>query len=641
MYATFTVIGLVPFLIAIEGLLDGWRALGDNAIIGIQVRSLLGGQLPLIGLPTTGENFGTGIESSHPGPIALYVLAPFVIVFGSHVGLAAGAAFVNSAAFVGSAWAGYRRGGLFLAGLTGVSLCLLARALGPYVLIDPISSNLGTFPTIAFALLTWAVLAGDRALLPAAVLAGTFTIQSHLAYVAMGGAVAAVLIVGLVVQLLRGGERPNRKTIITAGSLGAVLWAPVVIDQLFVSGNISSIIRTFTSGDGTPGRGLSFALGRLAYALGLPPLFARSSIGLDFLNDATVLGGLVAVVVLVLVLAAGFVRIPGRPDSRSLHMFAVVLVPLLLVSLYSAAKLPDPATVKAANLRWMWCAGLLVWLGAAWIGGQAALRATDRRGRLPDLVPIILAVLILAASAVALEGHERPARDAQAFDAAEVLAGALVGQPTGNFRVRYEGGPALLTVGPGFSYDLMSGGSTVFVDAGPFTRAYGEAASYDGQAVDGTYLVAATDEGLPILPAGFEPMAETSYPVAVGSDRMIQVVLGFQAGEPVSNEVPAYCEELLAKVDVPAVEALRENTVAGLAADALAEVNFDIDAPELTEKDRVALKVLQRDRDGVVAFFRRDPGRVLDDAMLRELAIEFPEFALAFQRLSEVVASCV
>lgn len=500
----------VPFVIAVMALIDGWQLLGDNAIIGLRVRNLITGDLPLTGLPSTGQNFGTGIESNHPGPLALYFLVPFVVVFGPTAGMAFGAAAINASAFGLAAWAGFRRGGVFLLTVVGLVLCVLARGLSPWTLIDPLSSNLGTFPSVAYALLAWAVLAGDRKLLPVTIAVGTFTLQAHLTYMAFGGGVTAVLALGLLTQWLSDRRNiPDRRTLIWSGVVGLVMWAPLLIDEFFGEGNISSIVRTFTASSGDPGMGWDFALRRLVRAVSVPPFFGQYIRGLDFLRPTPFWGIVLALPVVALVGLRLWQTRRGQ-GSAPLVLLTMVTIGVGLVSVYSASQLPSGATVKAANLRWMWTFGALWWLTALWALVGLLL---DKFGRPKPqrIVPVLIGVAVLGMSMVVIQAEVRPARDARAFGVARELSDAADKVPKGSYRIQYTGSKALVTVGPSFAYALRSAGSKVYVDAGIFGRGYGSSAIYTNQKVDGTYLVMAGPKGEVTLPLGYKVILKTSY----------------------------------------------------------------------------------------------------------------------------------
>lgn len=599
----------VPFLIAILALLDGWEVLGDNAIIGIRVRNLLGGDLPLTGLPSTGQNFGTGIESSHPGPLALYALVPFVVLFGQTAGMALGAAAINAGSFALAAWAGYRRGGVFLMAVVGFVLCVLARGLSPWTLVDPLSSNLGTFPSVAFALAAWAVLEGDRRLLPFAIVVGSFTFQAHLTYMAFGAGVSAVLLVGLVVQVMRDrATAPDRRTLVWSGLAAGVLWLPVLLDQFFGGGNISSIIRTFTESGGDPGMGWSFALRRLVHAVAVPPFFGQDVRGLDFLARTPLLGALLAIPV-VLFVAFRTWRTRGR--ALNLTMFVIVTAGVGLVSVYSAAQLPSGATVKAANLRWMWTFGALWWTTVVWAAVGAIL---DRIGRpRPErIVPVLFGATVVGMAIVLMAAQTRPARDARAFTVAAELRAEADEVPRGDYRIRYSGNQALLTVGPSFAYALRSSGSRVYVDAGLFGRGYGSGAIFTGQEVDLTYLVIAGPSGEIGVPDGYEVIFSTSY--REGNETIETMLATIEGGVDPARDplVAAFCEQtepidqrVQAAVAQLGAGADGASIPAGEAADVIEDLGLDeLDPDQAPEEVGAAMRGLIDRHDETIAELR-------------------------------------
>lgn len=663
-WALLTLTALVPVTVFVAAMLAGWRAVGDNAIIGMRVRDLLAGRLPLVGQPSTGENFGTGIQSNHPGPMALYVLAPFVAVLGSNAGLAFGAAFINATAMVASVWVGLRRGGLLLGSIVAVGLTMLAMALGPYVLIDPISSNLGTFASVAYVLLTWSVLSGDRRRLPLALVVGTFVSQAHLTYLAFGAAVTVVLLGGLAIQVLRGHRRRpfERRTIVWSVWIVLILWAPVLVDEFFGGGNLSSIVRTFTSSDGTGGRGTGFALSRLAYAVGIRPMFSHTSVGLAFLTRPGLLAVVSAVVVGLLFVGLALWSRKASGPVRSFGLYAVVVGVVVVVSVVTGAKLPNPATVKAANLRWMWTASLLLWIGVAWGLLQFGVARLVRR--LPDLVPILLAPVLLATGALANQTQVQRPRDANALGVARDLAGVAGRSSGGTVRVRYQGSPALVTIGPAFAYDLASNGSRVYVDAAPFSRAYGDAA-YDGQKVDGTYLVVADTDAIG-LPRGYDQVYAGSYPLRFGVDVRINVLVGWFAGggtppaatDPTSSQTttteatttttttlpprpddptPALCAAATATVGEVGSSLAAQDPKR--IADALERVDFSTwDLANAPADVRDAKDKLVALLPEVVAFLRETPAS--GDALLPAFLQRFPNFVTNFSVIGDYMDRC-
>ncbi|HEY4376674.1 MAG TPA: hypothetical protein VGM93_05930, partial [Acidimicrobiales bacterium] len=272
------VVTTAPALIsAVVAARRGWLPVGDNALIGLRISEVLRGHLPLIGQPSASQVVGAGPPTSHPGPIEFYLFTPFAALFGVRAALVLGAAGVNGAAMAGTTWVALRRGGLVAMGLASIVVLLVARSLSGNALHDPISSSIGTLPTLLLAFLAWSVTAGDDALLPLLVLVATFVMQDHLVYLALGGPLV-VWAVGTVAWRRRHGA-PRRPSPWTRPILAvvALAWLPVVVQELVGHpGNLTALAQTFThvnpAHHGASGGRLSFAIGRLAYSMAPPTL---------------------------------------------------------------------------------------------------------------------------------------------------------------------------------------------------------------------------------------------------------------------------------------------------------------------------------------------------------------------------------
>ncbi|MCU1371168.1 MAG: hypothetical protein JWO77_2362 [Ilumatobacteraceae bacterium] len=467
--ALVVVAALIPIAVGAAAAISGWRATGDNALIGLRVSDLLRGHLLTSGLPTTGENFGTGITSNHPGPLGFYLLAPFRLVYGVNAGLALGAAAINAAAWGIGVWVMTRRHGQIAGVLTLGIFGVLAYGLGAHILYDPISSNIAAFASVTLVIVTAAVIGGDWKLLPVFVVVASYVIQAHLTYVALGVPLVLVVAVALVVALAKKQPVPLRSLLISLG-VGLVLWAPVFWDQFFGTGNISSIIRTFTSED-AGGKGFGFAFGRLVHSVSPVPMFARPTgpIGnLGFLEAAGGVRTAIGVVLLLAFAAAVWHLWRTRSAYRPLAGLVVLVV---LASVYSASQLPDPATVKAANLRWMWTGGALVWLVLLVVAADLA----TRWWRAADLLAVAACLAVLGVLAGATSYWTVEVRDEPAFRAVDTLVSQVNEKlEPGTFIVKYQGEDALLNVGPPLVTDLIDDGFDARVSLGPFDRAYGD-----------------------------------------------------------------------------------------------------------------------------------------------------------------------
>jgi hypothetical protein len=506
-------LALVPLLSAAVVLAQGWRPTGDNALIGLRVNDVLTGHWPLIGQPTTGENFGSGIATSHPGPIEFYLVAPFVAVLGPSVGLALGAALINSVAFVGVAWLSFRRGGMGLMVLASVASVAMARSLGGNLLHDPVSSNVGSVAAFALLFAAWSIVAGDLRVIPAFVVAGTFVLQDHLSYLGTGAPVVA-LAVGLgiwwAVRIRRRGSNTGwlRLRLIVGAAVGLVLWSPVLIDEVFGDHNLTSIWRTFT-GKRTPGEGLRFALERLAEALAPWPLFSHRVAPLGYLHRPApheLVGGYL---VLAAVIALGVLA--WRRRDTTLSALAAVTVIAALAGTYTAIKLPVGAGIQASNLRWMWTVSAFAWVALAWMAWQVVPSFSQEVVRTPAMAIgaatiVVVGAIVVGSADLATDRDGRLARDTSTL-----IDHVEQNLPKGTYRIRYAGGSVVVSVGPALVHDLDHRGDTVLMDVGPFTRAYAEHRGYRGQKTDGTVLV--TAEASAAYPAGTRLLARQEFVV--------------------------------------------------------------------------------------------------------------------------------
>ena len=617
--------GSVPVLVALVGLVTGWHPSGASALVSLRVDALLHGHFPMAGMPATGEQLGGGVLVDQPGPAALYLLAPFVLLFGPVAGIALGAAAINSFALMVSCWAAFRRGGVFFAAMTGCFLCLLIRGLGPYSVIDPVGSSLGTLPFIAFVLVTWSILSGERRQLPLAVLLGSFTLQAHLTFLAIGGAVTVVLIAGVVTQGLSGGDRwPDHRARRWSGLIAVVFWLPVLFDQLVSSGNLTSILRMVTSGT-VSGAGPGYALGRLWVSVGLPPLFLRSAHGFTYLQDAGPITALTALAVLAGLVVAAVVPYRGRLVDPSLRAYGAVVGAALLGAITSTTVLAPVAMLKPQNLQWMWSLGMLVWLGLAWALVRLALKS--RRPTTREVVPASLGILVLAVLVAVVPARSLPNAEARLAPTVTKLSKLASDAQVDTYRVVYRGGPASQTLGPAFAYRLATSGSTVFVDAGTSTQDYGSGNAYNGQPVNATYLVATGAH--PKLPTGYQVVFRTAFPARPGAPDQDQVVVGLRPG-PSGPAVPAACRSFMVLQDAVAPLAQSGGATRGELATMLAGLDVGrFTDLGLTADQQAKVDQLAADRDALVAALRTHPDDEVDAATVTALQGHFPNLQSA------------
>jgi hypothetical protein len=503
----------LPVLSSLIVLRQGWRPIGDNALIGLRVHDVLTGHFPLIGQPTTGENFGSGIATSHPGPIEFYLIAPFTAILGPRIGLVLGAGIINAVALAVIGWLSFRRGGLGLMVLASVTSAALARSLGGNLLHDPVSSNVGALAAVALLFAAWSILAGDIRVTPAFVVAGTFALQDHLTYLGTGAPVVVVALVlgGWWVRRIatRASGAPwLRPRLLLSAVIGVVLWFPVLLDEVFGAHNLTAIFRTFT-GKRTPGEGLHFALGRVAESLAPWPLFSRRVGPLGYLHSPALHEWVGGYLVLVVIAALG-ARAWRRRDGALAAMAAVALL-ATVAGFYTAVKLPVGAGIQASNLRWMWTVSAFAWitmLRLVWDLLPDLWRAVGR----PPALAVGTVLLLVASHGVVGSIDLQSDRDGSLAGTTATLIDRVEARlPKGTYRVTFAGGSVVVSVGPALVHDLDYRGDTLYVDVGPFTRAYADHRRFDGQRVDGTILVTAEANGS--YPEGTRLVARQQFAV--------------------------------------------------------------------------------------------------------------------------------
>ena len=482
------VFGVVPFVAAGAALARGWQPTGDVAVIALRGRDAWTAHPPLVGQPTTGEEF-TGKPSNHPGPIEYWVLGLTLRIFGARAGVVLGAALLNAASLVGIAWLAFRRGGPALLALVAAALAALVHALHASALYDPFNSELSLFPMLLALLAAWSVVAGDLRVAPVLAGAATVAAQVHVAGAAFVAPLVAVA-VGSVVLVARRHPRAVRRELPWLGGAAAVLlvgWLPPIVQELSSGpSNVAALWTTATAP--RPRIGWAFGLERLFAAVAPIPIFVRSTGRFGFTEDVAAVLVLVAAVLLGGLVTLGLlVRDAGR--RRDAFQFGGLVLFAAATSVWFGAGQPPLAAFRADGTRWLWVISLAVWVGVAWCGWLLLGRARQDRAR-PLVLPVAaaLAGLLLV---VALAGDRlADQRDGKVMGTTDEVASSVIRNlPTGTYRLRFEGNQALITVGPGVAYRLEAAGYHVRVDDNAFGRAYGDQ-RVDRPAANGTLRIA-------------------------------------------------------------------------------------------------------------------------------------------------------
>ena len=388
---------VAPLVVALAALsAPRWYPILDMAQTEVRIRDVWSSRPPLIGLAGRLGPFGPD-GGSHPGPLSFYALWPvWRLTGGRAYGLFAGQVVLDAIAFGLAGWLGYRRAGR--AGLLGTALLLgiLTRAYGAFLLTLPWNPYLPVLWWVVFLLAAWSVVDDDPVAIPVAVGAGSFCAQTHIPYLGLVGGGVVALGVLLAVRMVRSPDR-RRATVpwlIGGVLLGAVLWAPPVVDQLTRDpGNLATIRDHFSHPPEAP---IGIGPGARAFLGQLDPidLVSRTLVRDERRVPAT--GSPLPGLVLVGVWLAVAVR-SVRAGPRLLARLNAVIGGALILGFVSAARIFGE--VFYYLLLWAWALAAAMLAALVWsIGSEVRHRVRDAARF--DRVAVGAAVVVLVANAV-------------------------------------------------------------------------------------------------------------------------------------------------------------------------------------------------------------------------------------------------
>lgn len=437
---------VAPFVASVVRAVDvGWTPSNDEALITLRVRDVLAGELPLIGQPSTAEQYATTDPPHHPGPIEFYLLVPFVAALGSDVGVLVGAGAFNVAGVLVAAWVAFRRAGPAVGLGAAVVLAGVAWAQGLAVLTDPISSNMGGIPLLGLAALAWAVVDGDLRLLPLAAAFFAFVCQQHLAIVGVATGTAAWAGLGLVLAVAtwartrRGDRAPATDEpgdgasddgasghgtgavpspwpwIGAAVAVSVVAWLPVLVDQFWGTGNVGRMA-SFAGSSERPSLGPVSGLRQAVRALGVPPLLLRTDLTGDDIRAPLGVASWIAGALVSAALVALVVRDRRRLPARA-ALAATALV-VAGVGAWNGSNVPNSLEAGRINFyRWTFVASALTWIALAWVTAEVLVRAAPAvtRARRAFAGAALAALAVVSVLTVTESGPQRR-RDQQIFE---------------------------------------------------------------------------------------------------------------------------------------------------------------------------------------------------------------------------------
>ena len=224
--------------------------------------------------------------------------------------------------------------------------------------------------------------------LPWLVGVGTFIIQAHVGYAPL--VLGAGLIAALIAWWSRrtGGDGRLRPSVVMALAIGAALWLPPILQQLFSDdGNLAAILEFFRV-PSEPLAGWRVAWGIMGTELGPPGAWLAG----DEVGPFGVLPGstLPAVALLAVTAAAGVVA--RRHGAAGAGRLAVLVVALCALGVVATSRITG--LIGTYLVRWWWVLAALVWLSIAW---SVACLLPDRRARQGLLGVAVAAAVALSA----------------------------------------------------------------------------------------------------------------------------------------------------------------------------------------------------------------------------------------------------
>ena len=364
----------IPLLVAVAVLHSPrWFPLLDLAQTELRVRDVGGADTPLVGLAGRIQAFGR--QGSHPGPISFLALWPVYKLFGTSAwALQVASIVLHVLAMAGILAVAHRRGGTKLALGFAAVLAVLLYGYGTGTFVEPWNPYLPVLWWLLFLVAVWSVVCGDVALLPLAVFAGSFCMQTHVSYLGLVGGMAGLVVLAGVAWAVRrrrdpAALRPLVRWTLLAAALGFVLWLPPLIDQATNDpGNASMIVENFRHPSDDP-VGLSAGAELVGVNLNVANLLTG--------RDATT-GSLVPAVALTAVWAVAAVVAVRLRHAALVRLHAVAGAALLL-GVVSASRIWGELWYYLA----LWARGIAAFMVVATVWTFAAALAARPPSRGP------------------------------------------------------------------------------------------------------------------------------------------------------------------------------------------------------------------------------------------------------------------
>jgi hypothetical protein len=366
----------------------GWQPTDNKAIIATRAYDVLTRHPPLVG-----QFSMAGLVTGHPthdlGPM-LYWLLTVPVRLGSPTVMAVTMGVVNAAAVVAVVALARSGGGLPLMFMTAAAIPLMCTSLAAETFHDIWNPAASLFPLLLLIFLCWSLAGGRYRLLPVTVLVASFVVQTHLVCLAPALGMLVVAVAGILITSRERGLSPPgghgvAAVVIAALVVGAVCWAPTVLDELTNHpGNLTRVVHAATAHDATVGAAVGThavmrAIGVRPWSLTVPRTRWDRKHDVRIAPGRTRrLSAIAVLVALAAIAAAG--ALSRRFDVAAAALIGLVLCAGLGAGAAETPALPVLAATLGYTLWWGSIVGLWVWLVVAWAGWLVVARAARTVG---------------------------------------------------------------------------------------------------------------------------------------------------------------------------------------------------------------------------------------------------------------------
>jgi hypothetical protein len=291
-------------------------------------------------------------------------------------------------------------------------LAFLVRGFGVGTLTEPWNPYLPLLWWVVVLLAVWSVVCGDFVVLPVAVFAASFCAQTHLPYLGLSlGLGALAVAVALLLVRRTPAKSPERRSLLrwalVSLALGAVLWSPVVVDQVrHDPGNVTLLEDYFRHPPEQPvGIRTGVRLELLHLDISKFATAQRADTGSPLNGAADPDGSVVPGLVLLGLWAASVAVAWSNQHSRLLGLHLVIGAALVL-AVISMARIFGHLWFYLT--LWSWAITAVMLFAVAWTALDVArrrLRPAARDRVLKAATGVLAALVVVSSAALAVDAR--------------------------------------------------------------------------------------------------------------------------------------------------------------------------------------------------------------------------------------------